>query len=156
MCPANERWRYYCNIVSHWLGAYTKWSLDLMNYQMHKTGYQIFISIWNLTDTMASQIPQQSDNSIFIFHSFEILRDLSYCSSDKSSRNDGPLIQGINHLSWQLVANHETTCILITLGWGLLSQFPPFHFSALSNHRLPFEYDINIWQMSPQLTCNWH
>ena len=25
--PANERPRYKCNVVSHWLGAYTKWYL---------------------------------------------------------------------------------------------------------------------------------
>ena len=44
-----------------------------------------------------------------------------------------------------------------TLGWGLLSQFPPFRYfsnsSALSKQTLAFEYRIYIWQVSPQLNC---
>ena len=32
-CPTNERWRYiatsHCNVISHWLGAYIQWSLDI-------------------------------------------------------------------------------------------------------------------------------
>ena len=43
------------------------------------------------------------------------------------------------------------------LGWGLLSQFPPFHyfvnFSALSEHTLAVKYHGYIWQVSPQLSC---
>ena len=43
------------------------------------------------------------------------------------------------------------------LGWGLLSQFPPFryfpNFSALSKHTLDIEYHVCIWQVSPQLSC---
>ena len=43
------------------------------------------------------------------------------------------------------------------LGWGLLSQFPPFRyfpiFSALSNHTLFIEYHVYIWQVSPQVSC---
>ena len=43
------------------------------------------------------------------------------------------------------------------LGWGLLSQFPPFryfpNFSSLSKHTLTVEYRIYIWQVSPQLSC---
>ena len=42
-------------------------------------------------------------------------------------------------------------------GWGLLSQFPPFRYfpilSALSNHTLPIEYHVYIWQVLPQLSC---
>ena len=29
MCPANEM-MLHCNIISHWLGAYTKWSLRIL------------------------------------------------------------------------------------------------------------------------------
>ena len=43
-------------------------------------------------------------------------------------------------------------------GWGLLSQFPPFHyfpkFSALSKHTLAIEYHVYIWQVSQQLSSN--
>ena len=43
MCPANERWRYHCNVVSHWLGAYTKWSLQ----QLTKySGYHRTANSW--------------------------------------------------------------------------------------------------------------
>ena len=38
-------------------------------------------------------------------------------------------------------------------GWGLLGQFPTLFndFSALSEHTLPIEYYVYIWQVSPQL-----
>ena len=43
------------------------------------------------------------------------------------------------------------------LGWGLLSQFPPFryfpNFSVSLKHTLPIEYRVYIWQVSPQLSC---
>ena len=43
------------------------------------------------------------------------------------------------------------------LGWGLLSQFPPFRyfpkFSSLSKHTLTVKYRVYIWQVSPQLSC---
>ena len=43
------------------------------------------------------------------------------------------------------------------LGWGLLSQFPPFHyfpnFSALSKHTLDIEYHVYIWQVATQPSC---
>ena len=43
------------------------------------------------------------------------------------------------------------------LGWGVLSQFPPFlhflKFSSLSKRTLDLEYHIYIWQVSPQLSC---
>ena len=42
-------------------------------------------------------------------------------------------------------------------GWGLLSQFPLFHyllnFSASPKYMLAIEYHIHIWQVSPQLSC---
>ena len=42
------------------------------------------------------------------------------------------------------------------LGWGLLSQFPPFRyfpkFSALSKHTLTKKYHVHIWQVSLQLS----
>ena len=45
----------------------------------------------------------------------------------------------------------------VDLGWGLLSQFPPFRyflkFSPLSKHTLATEYHVYIWQVSPQLSC---
>ena len=44
-----------------------------------------------------------------------------------------------------------------TLGWGLLSQFPPFryfpNYSSLSKHTLTVKYRVYIWQVSPQLSC---
>ena len=44
-----------------------------------------------------------------------------------------------------------------TQGWGLPSQFRPFRyfqkFSGLSKHMLAIEYHVNIWQVSPQLSC---
>ena len=43
------------------------------------------------------------------------------------------------------------------LGWGLLSQFPPFryfpNFSESQKHTLAIEYHVYIWQVSPQLSC---
>ena len=45
-----------------------------------------------------------------------------------------------------------------TQGWGLLSQFTPFHyfpnFSALSKHRLAIEYHVYILHVSPQPSCS--
>ena len=46
---------------------------------------------------------------------------------------------------------------VMALGWGLLSQFPPFryfpNFSGSWKHTLPIKYHVCIWQMSPQLSC---
>ena len=43
------------------------------------------------------------------------------------------------------------------LGWGLLSQFPPFRyfpiFAESSKYHLPNEYHIYIWKVSPQPSC---
>ena len=45
----------------------------------------------------------------------------------------------------------------IALGWGLLSQFPPFRhfptFSASPKYMLAIVYHIHIWQVLPQLSC---
>ena len=45
----------------------------------------------------------------------------------------------------------------ISLGWGLLSQFPPFryfpNFLESQKHALAIEYHVYIWQVSPQLSC---
>ena len=42
-------------------------------------------------------------------------------------------------------------------GWGLLSPFPLFryfpHFPLLSKQTLALEYDVYIWQVSPQFSC---
>ena len=49
------------------------------------------------------------------------------------------------------------TCGNCDLGCGLLNQFAPFPyfpiFSALSKHRLTMIYYVDIWQVSPQLSC---
>ena len=54
-----------------------------------------------------------------------------------------------------LYSVHASLCV--ALGWGLLSQFPPFryfpNFSALSKQTLAIEYHVYIWQVSPQLSC---
>ena len=46
---------------------------------------------------------------------------------------------------------------IIDLGWGLLSQFPPFryfpYFSASPKYMLAIEYHVHIWQVSAQLSC---
>ena len=65
-------------------------------------------------------------------------------------------------LSCLIVVRHRSILpILIgfnwlVLGWGLLSQFPPFryfpNFSALSKQTLAIEYHVYIWQVSPQLS----
>ena len=51
----------------------------------------------------------------------------------------------------------KTTRHPLDLGWGLLSQFPPFRyfpkFSALSKNTLTVKYRVYIWQVSPQLSC---
>ena len=45
----------------------------------------------------------------------------------------------------------------VGLGWGLLSQFPPFrcfpNFSESPKHTLAIEYHVYIRQVSPQLSC---
>ena len=45
----------------------------------------------------------------------------------------------------------------VILGWGLLSQFPPFryfpNFPSLSKQTLVIEYHVYIWEASPQLGC---
>ena len=39
-------------------------------------------------------------------------------------------------------------------GWGLLSQFSPFHyFPLLSKQTLAIQYHVYIWQVLPQLSC---
>ena len=44
-----------------------------------------------------------------------------------------------------------------TQGWGLLSRFPPLRyfpiFSAPPKCMLAIEYNVYIWQVSPQLSC---
>ena len=58
---------------------------------------------------------------------------------------------------WKDHRMHNTGCHITMLGWGLLSQFPPFryfpNFSSLSKHTLTVKYRIYIWQVSPQLSC---
>ena len=53
-----------------------------------------------------------------------------------------------------LSTDHAT---LVGQGWGLLKQYHPVHyfpkFSALSKHKLCIEYQVDIWQVSPQLSC---
>ena len=49
------------------------------------------------------------------------------------------------------------TTIEATLGWGLLSQLPPFryfpHFLTSPKHTLAIGYHVDIWRVSPQLSC---
>ena len=85
----------------------------------------------------------------------------------------GHVCQGVNSVStdleqecWEPGNTHIQSwrwkfdnCYTATryLGWGLLSQFPPFryfpHSLSLSKHTLATEYHVNIWQVSPQLRC---
>ena len=52
---------------------------------------------------------------------------------------------------------NNISLLVLGLGWGLLSQFPPFcycsNFSSLSKHTLAVKYRVYIWQVSPQLSC---
>ena len=54
-------------------------------------------------------------------------------------------------------SGHNFSHVTTAQGWGLLSQFPPFHyfpkFSSLPKHTLTVKYRIYIWQVSPQLSC---
>ena len=58
--------------------------------------------------------------------------------------------------SWQ-GSSLSRAALWSTLGWGLLSQFPPFRyfpkFSPLSKYTLIVKYRVYIWQVSPQLSC---
>ena len=58
--------------------------------------------------------------------------------------------------SWQ-GSSLSRAALWSTLGWGLLSQFPPFryfpNFSPLSKYTLIVKYRVYIWQVSPQLSC---
>ena len=61
-------------------------------------------------------------------------------------------------LCWRLHETGKATSARIAaLGWGLLSQFSPFRyfpiFSEWSKQWLPVWYQVNIWQVSPQLSC---
>ena len=57
------------------------------------------------------------------------------------------------YLSFASVKSPSST----VLGWGLLSQFPPFryspYFSASPKYMLVIEHHVHIWQVSPQLSC---
>ena len=49
--------------------------------------------------------------------------------------------------------------LLVHLGWGVLSRFPPFcgfpDFFLLSKHTVVIiEYHVYIWQVSPQISCD--
>ena len=61
----------------------------------------------------------------------------------------------------QWLENGKPMCILwavAVLGWGLLSQFPPFryfpNFSASLRYMLATVYHVHIWQVLPQLSCD--
>ena len=55
------------------------------------------------------------------------------------------------------VCRLQQWCCPSDLGWGLLSQFPPFryfpNFSESQKHALAIEYHVYISQVSPQLSC---
>ena len=78
-----------------------------------------------------------------------------------SSAKWRPFGLGFNVLRLKLWSEELRSLINIyprlALGWGLLSQFPPFRyfliFLALSEHTLAIEYHVYIWQVSPQLSC---
>ena len=52
---------------------------------------------------------------------------------------------------------HDLNECKSVLGWGLLSQFPPFryfrNFSSSPKYMLAIVYHVHIWQVSPQLSC---
>ena len=55
-----------------------------------------------------------------------------------------------------IVAQVNWNCWVVQ-GWGLLSHFFPFRyfpiFSEWSKQWLPVWYEVQIWQVSPQLSC---
>ena len=55
------------------------------------------------------------------------------------------------------VRHHHVRHVFSVLGWGLLSQFPPFRYfpniSASPKHTLAIACHVYIWQVSPQLCC---
>ena len=64
----------------------------------------------------------------------------------------------------KLVANTESAILgsnklfdVDNQGWGLLSEISPFryfpHAPLLSKQTLAIEYQVYIWQVSPQLSC---
>ena len=57
----------------------------------------------------------------------------------------------------QIFLNYHPHWDQLFTGWGLLNQFPPFcyfpNFSTLWKHTLDIEHHMNIWQVSPQLSC---
>ena len=62
-----------------------------------------------------------------------------------------------NHwLSWHLHPE-KLFILLCVLGWGLLSQFPPFRyflkFSASPKYMWAIVHHVHIWQVLPQLSC---
>ena len=82
------------------------------------------------------------------------------------SQHFSDCITGAPHHKWKECSDHsilkrqlvplKQAAIYIIMGWGLLSQFPPFryfpNFSASSKHTLAIEYHVYIWQVSPQLS----
>ena len=75
-------------------------------------------------------------------------------------RKGRPILLNINMCSVvSIVAVYPDDLHIRTthLGWGLLSQFPPFryfsNFSPLSKPSLYVKYRVYIWQVSPQLSC---
>ena len=49
----------------------------------------------------------------------------------------------------------KSTLTMASPGWGLLSQFPLFHYFPIFHihYHLTMEYHHHIWQVSPQLCC---
>ena len=61
---------------------------------------------------------------------------------------------------WETGENNGMAGIVVvtpSLGWGLLSGFPPFryfsNFSISPKYMLAIEYHVHIWQVLPQLSC---
>ena len=72
----------------------------------------------------------------------------------------GSCAVSVGYETWPVIGrcHHcHRLCNWLVLGWGLLSQFPPFHYfpncSSLSKHTLAVKYCVYIWQVSPQLSC---
>ena len=132
-----------CNIISHWLKAYTTWSLYHIEYKNGKCG----ISIKFCTHKRHPMLAERWNIGSF-------MANLENRPLTIIQNNDKP------HGSHKLLIQNSYTVkhnVIRKLGWGLLklrsSISPLAKFSILQKCLLHSLNHIHIWQVSPQLSC---
>ena len=116
--------------------------------------------MWHLLTSMhisrnTKQKAHIYSNTWFIFFRYKVPARRSSPLNVLLLRHYWPSIVNINCVD--LVVWHCIWGLVVSQGWGLLSQLSPFryfpHFPLLSKPTLAIEYHVGIWQVSSQRSC---